>query len=297
MLSPAGTWPELKKEMEYYCQHSPAAEPLCRLYGEIFQAWFRCRERCAPALSWEDEEIEESLRQGRYLLAGRTLKIDAALFREVLAEIAGAVAGHCPEAAGVEKMVSLPELQGEGAARCLAEIASFDGAQLQEWLAAHGWSGRTGVDPELLAFVLFSSLAPFYICLAEAVAERTDFGLWREGYCPVCGRKPGMAKLREKDGARILECWLCHARWQFPRLQCPFCGNRDFDRLRFFYTNEYPGRRVQLCERCRNYLKTVVVKEIGRDVVLELENIFTADLDYLARREGYRAGEDLAVLS
>jgi FdhE protein len=148
----------------------------------------------------------------------------------------------------------------------------------------------------MLAFLLFSALTPFYVAVAQSTSEQTDFSLWREGFCPVCGQKPGMAKLRDEDGARILECWLCHTQWQFARLECPFCHNQEFDGLHFFYTDEYPGRRVQLCERCKSYLKTVVVKEVGRNVILELDNIYTIQLDILARREGYRPGEDLAVL-
>ena len=57
------------------------------------------------------------------------------------------------------------------------------------------------------------------------------------------------------------------------------------------------GRRVQLCDCCKCYLKTTVEKEINREVILELENLFTFKLDYLADREGYRPGDDLALLA
>lgn len=67
--------------------------------------------------------------------------------------------------------------------------------------------------------------------------------------------------------------------------------------MKHFYTEEYRGYRVQLCDRCKNYLKTVVEKEFEYKVVLELANVFTIELDHLARREGYRPGGDLALLA
>ena len=52
-----------------------------------------------------------------------------------------------------------------------------------------------------------------------------------------------------------------------------------------------------MCECCRGYLKTAVVKEIGHEVILEIDNILTLQLDSLAWKEGYRPGEELALLN
>ena len=291
----AASWPDLKKEMTCYDAVDGVEEPLRRLYEDIFQVWYRCLGRVSYTSPWEAEQMHECFRRGRFLLAGQPLFIDAAIFREVLEQVTAALR-HFPESKELAGVTALPGLQGENLERFLAESASFDGEEMQRFLREQGWDKEAGVEADLLAFILFTSLAPFYLAMADAVSAHTDFSLWREGYCPLCGQKPGMAKLKETDGARVLECRLCHIQWQFPRLECPFCRNRDFNALHFFYTEAYPGRRVQLCERCKSYLKTVAVKEIGREVYLELENIYTIQLDVLARREGYRPGEDLAVL-
>jgi FdhE protein len=96
-----------------------------------------------------------------------------------------------------------------------------------------------------------------------------------------------MAMLRSDDGARLLECGLCHTRWQFYRLVCHECGNRDHDSLGFFYLPQKENRRVYVCNQCKSYLKTTVLKGLGREIIPDLENIATLYLDYLAHKEGY----------
>ncbi|HOL17839.1 MAG TPA: formate dehydrogenase accessory protein FdhE [Bacillota bacterium] len=294
----AVTWPEFKKEMDRYQPAAGIDNTLIRFYEQLFQIWYDFRERITGDTSlWKSEEIKELLRQGRFLLHGRQVPVDGPLYRQALSKIVEALSCLYPETGGLQKLLELSDLQGQSLAKFLAESASFDGEKMVKYVREQKWDEMTGVEAELAAFVLFQALGPFYQSLGASVAELSDFSLWQHGFCPLCGQKPGMAMLRPEDGARILECWLCHLQWQFPRLECPFCANKDFTQLQFFYTEEHPGRRVQLCDCCKSYLKTVVTKEIGREVILELENIFTIELDFLARREGFLPGENLTLLS
>lgn len=290
------SWPELEKEMARYRKDSTLAEPLLHFYRDLFQAWCRRHDQIKMDLPWDDEEIRQSFREGRYLFADKPPVIDEERFREALQELVEMVINHFPHAEGLKQLFTLT---GSGKLReLLHQSTGLDREQFADLLEEHGWEGKgkEGLDSSLPAYVFFAAMRPFYTRVAGEVSSRVGFNLWKEGFCPVCGQKPSMARLRREDGARFLECGLCHAQWQFTRLECPFCRNTDFEKQQFFYTDEHPGRRVQLCERCKSYLKTVAEKEMERDVILELENIFTTDLDYLARREGYRPGEDLAVL-
>jgi len=140
---------------------------------------------------------------------------------------------------------------------------------------------------ELVAFFVRSVIKFFYVRYAESAGEKISFACWDRGECPVCGQKPRMAMLREEDGARILECGLCHTRWKFFRLACPECGNRDQESLGYFYVPRKESRRVYICNCCRSYLKTTVLKGLGREILPDLENIATFYLDHLARKEGY----------
>jgi FdhE protein len=99
-----------------------------------------------------------------------------------------------------------------------------------------------------------------------------------------------MAKLEREEGRRILQCSLCSTEWAFRRLQCPFCRNDDHDTLRFFFVDEESPYRVDVCDICKRYIKTVDERKLEEEkkVMLTLENIATLFLDILAVEEGYR---------
>jgi FdhE protein len=99
-----------------------------------------------------------------------------------------------------------------------------------------------------------------------------------------------MAKLRREDGKRILECSLCNTQWVFKRLRCPFCGNEDADTLGFFFVEE-ATYRVDKCDKCKRYIKTVDErkKPEGGLRALLVEDVATLYLDMLAAKEGYQS--------
>lgn len=289
------TLEQLDREINYYLRDEKAPEPFFRLHRELFKIGHRYSAQMKNDHSGIPENHRQLFREGRCLLSETTLTIDPALFRTILGEIVEAFVSIFPQAETLCKIMELPELSESRLPPLLAGGALLDSGELEKLLRAWGWKDEEPVDSLLITGLARDALAPFYICFAQAVGETIDFALWGEGCCPVCGQNPGMAML-DHEGVRNLECCLCNTNWQFPRLECPFCRNKDPQQLGYFYADDYPGRRVQICERCKSYLKTAVVKELGRDVLLNLEEIYTMDLDILAKREGYRAGRDLAVL-
>lgn len=126
-----------------------------------------------------------------------------------------------------------------------------------------------------------------YIRIAQQAQTLSLFKNWQQGRCPVCGEKPMLAILRQEDGARILECGLCHTQWPAPRLACVQCGNTNQDSLGFFFVPGQEFRRVYVCNDCKYYLKTIVLKETNRDLIPDLENVVTYFLDNVAQKEGY----------
>ena len=98
-----------------------------------------------------------------------------------------------------------------------------------------------------------------------------------------------MAKFRRDDGKRILECSLCATNWSFMRVKCPFCENNDKDSLRFFFVDEKSPYRVDVCDKCKRYIKTVDERKLpkNQEVVLVIEDIATSYLDILAEKEKY----------
>lgn len=292
----AGWW--LKIDQELRTPFPDKLQPAAKIYRDIFTIWNRFQAGISyPGLSWPAEQVKSELRRGKHLLGSKSLPLDRLLFRGVLLDIVEVAVQYYPQACHLLNRLPLETGDKLEPASLYDQAASLDYRRLQRYLLEQPWVVQAGLDPALIGYLIFMAAVPFYVNFAAAADKQVDFSIWQQGYCPVCGQLPVMARLRAEDGARILECGLCHQQWQFPRLECPFCRNRDFQQQQYFYTDEFPGRRVQLCECCKGYLKTAVIKEIGHEVVLEIDNIFTWQLDSLAREEGYRPGEELALLA
>lgn len=148
---------------------------------------------------------------------------------------------------------------------------------------------RLAIPAPLLEFVLETALKT----ALERVAETVDpAGLdgWKEGYCPICGSRAGMAELAGDEGRRHLCCSACFHRWPYARLKCPYCGNDQPDKLSYFAAGDGPTR-VDTCGACSRYLKTRDSRLGHADVPLEVEDLATIHLDLLAAREGFERGK------
>jgi len=145
------------------------------------------------------------------------------------------------------------------------------------------------VQAPLLAFVLEIPLKTALERVSSSLpAERFDG--WKEGYCPVCGSRAGMAELSGDEGKRRLSCSACFFLWPFPRIQCPYCGNADPETLSYFTAGDGPTR-VGVCRSCSRYLKTRDTRLGNADVPLEAEDLATLHLDLLAGKEGFERGK------
>jgi FdhE protein len=140
---------------------------------------------------------------------------------------------------------------------------------------------------DLLGFFVEESLRPALEEVAEQYAERISRSHWKEGYCPVCGKEPKIGELREEDGKRFLFCSQCGTEWNFFRIKCPFCGNEEQKTLSYFTVEEDERYRVDVCDRCKRYIKTIDFRNMQEEPNLDLEDIATIHLDMLANEEGY----------
>jgi hypothetical protein len=128
---------------------------------------------------------------------------------------------------------------------------------------------------------------PLLEAWAASLSRLVDVEKWRRRFCPVCGGLPDIAYLDRERGSRWLVCARCDFAWLFHRLQCPYCGNEDQTALAFF-TDDKGLYRLDVCERCRCYLKTIDLRNTEDDIILPLERLLTAGLDRQAQDEGYR---------
>ena len=146
-----------------------------------------------------------------------------------------------------------------------------------------------GAPAALLEFVLEIPLKAALSTFAAAQPPETAEG-WREGYCPVCGSRAGMAELAGEEGQRFLSCSCCAFRWPFPRLSCPFCGCANPEDLSYFTVGDGPFR-VDTCRNCSRYIKTRDSRLGNAGVPLEAEDLTTIHLDLVAGREGFERGK------
>jgi FdhE protein len=146
-----------------------------------------------------------------------------------------------------------------------------------------------GVETAALSFFLYHSLRPSLCrCEQDLAGFVVDESSWEKGYCPVCGSQPAMAQL-DAEGRRFLFCSFCWHRWPAPRTACPFCGNGDPGRQTYLYSDEEQEHRLDLCDACRKYVKTIDARNLARPFYPPLEQVATLHLDLKAAESGYES--------
>lgn len=107
--------------------------------------------------------------------------------------------------------------------------------------------------------------------------------------CPLCNGRPQLAVLRpEGDGGkRFLLCSFCVTEWEFRRVLCPVCGEVDYQKLPRYSAEDMPAVRVESCDTCKHYLKSVDLTREGRAVPI-VDELATVSLDLWAVERGYK---------
>jgi FdhE protein len=141
---------------------------------------------------------------------------------------------------------------------------------------------------DLIDLFTEESLRPELEIIAEKYGETVGKSNWSEGYCPICGKEPKIGEIREEeDGKRYLFCHQCGSKWHFHRIKCPFCGNEEQHSLAYFEVEGEERYRVDVCNKCRRYIKTVELPKSSEEPNLDVEDIATLHLDMIAYDEGY----------
>ena len=212
------------------------------------------------------------------LLAGATVTVPAGRLRRWLTDL-------------LERAAS-----GGGPAATLAAVTSADAEQLAALFAA-GLEQDTervvtlaetlGTDRNALQAVAAVAPRP----LLHACARRWSAHVaptWEAGFCPVCGAWPLVAEARGLERARRLRCTRCAADWGAEWLRCPYCGTREHERLGALVPEDAPEtRRVETCDVCRGYLKTITTLAPTAPEDLGLLDLTTVELDVAAVAAGY----------
>ena len=139
-------------------------------------------------------------------------------------------------------------------------------------------------DPQ--EFLVLAFLQPY------AEFARSQANLHVEGYtsllCPFCSRKPAVGVLRQQGdgGRRSLLCGFCLTEWEFRRLICAGCGEEDHAKLPVYTAAELPYIRVECCDTCQTYIKTIDLTKNGLADPL-VDELASVPLNLWAQEHGY----------
>ncbi len=151
------------------------------------------------------------------------------------------------------------------------------------------WTERTQDTPQILAFLAFAALGPSIEAAAEKLAAKLpEMKVPSVGTCPICGSLPLISSLNEKEGFRHATCSFCRHEYRIKRIACPVCGEEEQKKLTFFTVDEEPGFRVDVCDSCKTYIKTIDFRDLDRVAVPVLDDLDSLALDYVAAGQGYK---------
>ena len=205
---------------------------------------------------------------------------------------AGVLLTGPPELA--ELMASFPEflsvVERNGPAR-LAEAAQQLSTQPENsWtqLLNDFWDepGMVNSPASAESFFTRAFLQPY----AEFARLRSEMK-W-DGYtralCPFCSRRPGLGVLRPQGdgGLRSLVCSFCLAEWEFRRIVCVACGEEDHKKLPVYTAAELEHVRVECCDSCKLYIKTVDLTKNGLAEPI-VDELAAVPLDLWAQEREY----------
>ncbi|QJB55804.1 formate dehydrogenase accessory protein FdhE [Pseudodesulfovibrio sp. zrk46] len=275
----------LDKKLAQLRGKSYISEELINLLDEV--AHLQLAARAEVKVSIPDElEIAspEQIIQGVSLVAREDFPYDAAQAEELLGKLIDLLKkmeGPLADAAkGVEAALESGDLTAEGLfSKYMQDDSTFFGS----------WAERCPDAPKAIAFLAFASLAPSIEATAAVLSlSLPDMKVPAVGTCPICGSLPLISSLEEKEGFRHATCSFCRHDYRIKRLACPVCGEEEQKKLTFFTVDEEPGFRVDVCESCKTYIKTIDFRELDRVAIPVLDDLDSLALDYVAAGQGYR---------
>ena len=161
----------------------------------------------------------------------------------------------------------------------------------ESWIASLDayWRHAGIYDQQVGAFAQFlprAFLQPYAEFRAELMPRAPQVTTPR--LCPLCGSRPLLGVLRpEGDGGkRFLLCSFCLQEWEFRRILCPTCGEEAEDKLPVYIDEDSPHVRVEACDTCKFYLRTIDLTKDGNAIPL-VDDLAAIPHTLWAHEQGY----------
>jgi FdhE protein len=260
----------------------PAYTDMLTFYEAIFKVQAERQDEARPSPILIDAQRAALFwKEGFPLVGPAELPVDLAHGADLLAHLCRAVEGLKSEPARSAATICNALDAERLTAKTLLEARLEKDPSRFDTIAA-----ELSVRSEVLAFLVDQSLTPSRVAGRRQIAAHLKVDPeWRNGYCPICGSPAALGDL-EENGQRHLYCGFCWHRWPFQRVRCVQCGQADPAKLYYLHSDEEPAYRVDACDACRHYIKTVDRRLLGWPLFPPLEQVLTTHLDLLAVEEG-----------
>ena len=290
-LSPPLTVEQISTAARALSQLRPAYEALLAFYAEVFMAQENAKSDIAlEPIQLSPATLETRQREQSSLVAPSAFRIDYASSERLLTQLCDLVVAHRTEIQAAAETVRQAVTHGR-----LNPPALFESLLQDQDGALHDTAAAIGTDDKALAFLAYNAIQPSLALCAEQLAVYLDAdAVWNKRYCPVCGGTPALAVLG-MAGQRELHCRYCRHAWRAPRIFCALCENTQNNELHYFFAEQEKDLRVDVCDRCKGYLKSVDSREVSRPIFPPLEHVASLHLDIIAADKGFSADLELRV--
>ena len=274
---------KIKRRVEAMVKERPSHKEALEFFREVMTEQYSIKSKVKTApVEINEEDSKARLREGFPLIEKRALTLDVPSATRLFKRLCKTLNRNKKASKDTEKINQALKNKDIDLLELFKQADYGNG----NYIAA--LSKKLGVKEDVLLFLTKNSLKPIFEVYADKLKSYVDDEIWWRGYCPICGSEPFMAEFKG-EGARFLVCSSCNFEWRFNRLRCPFCENADHEKLRYFYTEkEGKAYRIDVCEKCKRYIKTIDTKELGEEVIPIIEDAGTLFLDVLAQKEGYK---------
>jgi len=184
--------------------------------------------------------------------------------------------------------LSIVEKHGPGSlAAAAAQIAALPTDSWIRLLESY-WQTAGLADQQTGAFSQFFARAALQPCAEAVAAGPAPPQVLSRNTCPRCGARPLLGVLRpEGDGGkRFLLCSFCLQEWEFRRILCPTCGEEGEAKLPVYVAEQLPHLRVEVCDTCKFFLRTVDLTKDGHAVPV-VDDLAALPLTLWAAEYGY----------
>jgi formate dehydrogenase accessory protein FdhE len=249
-------WQRRIQRAEELASHYPFVGEILRFYIHVARFQEQLQRGLSGTHELEGTRIQGSLRPGELLELGPRF----------------------------EAFLGMAEKRGPERLAAVSRELRDRGPDFWSELLAATWESFSTSDAQ--GFLAAAFLQPY----AELLRSRTSPAPAQGSgaVCAFCKRTPcfGVMRPRGEGAARWLGCCFCLAEWEFRRIVCAGCGEENDQKLVVFSATDFECVRVECCETCKTYIKTIDLTKNGlaEPVVDELAS---APLDLWARERGY----------